>query len=77
MLVAYLFGFFCTDIYESPSTDKGDSGLATGAVGTEVGLSPSNEMGEEGWSGPEVTGSPLWRDFLRTGEVAGGGLGLE
>lgn len=65
MLVAYLFGFFCTDIYESPSTDKGDSGLA-GAVGT-VGLSPSKEMGEEGWSGPEVTGSPLCgRGFLRT-----------
>lgn len=67
MVVAYLFGFFCTDIYESPSTDKGDSGLATGAVGTEVGLSPSKEMGEEGWSGPEVTGSPLCgRGFLRT-----------
>lgn len=44
MLVAYLLEFFGTDIYESPSTDKGESG----AVGIEMGLSPSNEMGEEG-----------------------------
>lgn len=74
----YLFGFFCTDIFESPSTDKGDSGLDTGAVGIEVGLSPSSEMGEEGWSGPEVTGAPLCgRGFLRTGGVIGWGLGLE
>lgn len=78
LLVAYLFGFFCTDIFESPSTDKGDSGLDTGAVGIEVGLSPSSEMGEEGWSGPEVTGAPLCgRGFLRTGGVIGWGLGLE
>lgn len=55
-LVAYLFEFFCTVINESPSADDGDSDLATGAVGMEVGLSPSNERGEEGWTGPEVTG---------------------
>jgi hypothetical protein len=74
MLVAYLFGFFGIDINESPSTDKGDSGLA-GAVGIKVGLSPSSEIGEEGWSRPEVTGSPLFgTGFLCTGVV---GLGLE
>jgi hypothetical protein len=76
-LVAYLFGFFCTDINKSPCADEGDGGLATGAVGMEVGLSPSNERGEEGWTGPEVTGVPFCgRGFLRTGGVVGGG-GLE
>jgi hypothetical protein len=43
---AYLFGFFGTDI-KSPS-DDGEGGLATGAVGIGVGLSPSIERGEEG-----------------------------
>lgn len=46
--VAYLFGFFCTVINESPSADEGDGGLSTGAVGMGVGLSPSIERGEEG-----------------------------
>lgn len=45
-LGAYLFGFFGSDI-KSPS-DEGEGGLATGAVGIGVGLSPSIERGEEG-----------------------------
>jgi hypothetical protein len=64
--VAYLFGFFCTVIKGSPSADEGDGGLATGAVGMRVGLSPSIERGEEGWTGPEVRSTFCGTGFLRT-----------
>lgn len=47
MACAYLLGSLVRDIGESPSTEEGDGGRATG-VGMGVGLSPSIERGEEG-----------------------------
>lgn len=42
-----------------------------------VGLSPSIERGEEGWTGPGIRSTFCGRGFLRTGEDEGGELRLE